>query len=370
MNCLYLRFSRILSALFLAFTFSNVAAEKAQVQFTSLSVLILPGTAEDPLTDLEWTLELSSLGEPNAINHELMLAFGDHDYSHEGYFILMDPFSVEPIVMPFILDIPPINDVNGNGIDDFFDPTASVDSIETQGVHPNASNGGEPFTATWSRGAGETIGTVTLDFPHFGLRFDHLFQLSHFTGEFSFERDGSELQGTVSLTNVLNVDDRISGPFSVQVVNTNTLNLSATTWNNGAGSDYLIATNFYDGRFGTNFFSYWVMEDGYLGTGQPDYVDWTMVISSGDANGNGVIDLVEGSSPTNERPHLAIAKAPNGYEITITGTAGRTYWLEYTGTVADATWPNHHVVTLTSSTQTITLPPDGSSGLFFRLREP
>jgi hypothetical protein len=344
------------------------AAEKAPMQFTSLSVIIAPGTAEDPLTELEWTSSLTSVGDEDVINNELKVAGADIPFSHETVFLFEDPFGGGFLMQAF-LDLPPGADVNNNGIDDFFDLSVSVDGIPTEGVHGDDNGDPVPFSAVWAREVGSAIGIVTLRFPSFDLEFTHNFFIFQYSGEFTYTRSGNNLVGTVAMTNILTPEDWFSGPLTIQVVNTNTLSFTASTWDTSAGTDFTILDQDYDGRFGTNFFSFWFLEDGYLTTSEPDYVDWFMTISSTDANGNGVLDLVDTGGTPPQPPSLAIKKAAAGYEITITGTSGKTYWLEMTGDVTAAAWPDHQVVTMTSATQVITLAANNSLSQFFRLRE-
>src|SRR5688572_12647163 len=178
------------------------APEKVPIEFTSLSVQILPSTAQDSI-GFDWDMSLSSIGDENSINHELMLATENHGYSHEGYFIFENPFEFEPFPMPFILDVPPFADVDDDGIDDFYDVSRSVDSIRTQGQHPDASERPVAFTATWTRAEGDSTGSVVLDLPHMGLTFQATFQFLRYTGEFSFERENNLRRGFFSLTNAL-----------------------------------------------------------------------------------------------------------------------------------------------------------------------
>ena len=221
----------------------------------------------------------------------------------------------------------------------------------------------------WVRGAGETVGTVDIDLPYFGMEFRHEFQLVHYEGEYTFNRSGSELDGTLALTNVLNLEDRILGPMTVNVVTTNTLQFNAQTWNNGGELNYVVVTNRSEGPFSTNFFSFWLLEDGVPANGVTDFMDWFMVMGSGDANGNGVLDLLEGGGTGEQRPSLAIRMTDAGFEVTVTGTAGKTYRLEHTSNVANPAWPDHHVVTMTGATQKVTLPAAATGHSFFRLRE-
>jgi len=347
----------------------TAAAEKAPVQFTSWSVIVTPGTAEDPLTELEWTSSLTSVGDEDVLNNELMVGGPDHPFSHETVLLLEEPFG-GGFLMQILLDIPPYADVNNNGIDDFYDLSVAVEGIDSEGVHGDENGDPVPFTAIWYREAGQSVGFVSMSFPAFDLEFSHNFYIFQYSGEFTYDRSGNNLVGTLAATNIVNPDDWFSGPLTVQVVNTNTLSFTADSWDTSLGFDFTILAEDYDGRVGTNFFSNWFLEDGYLTTSEADYVDWFMTISSTDANGNGVLDLVDTGGTPPQRPSLAIRRTAAGFEITITGTSGKTYWLESTSQVSTTTtWPDHQVVTMTSGTQVITVPANNTSNLFFRLRE-
>ena len=347
-----------------------VNAATTKVQFTSLSVMVSPAVTEDPDFGTEVRLSLSSTGDDRNLNWELATATSDHGFSHESFFVMMDEiFFVDPLVFDFVLDIPPYDDVNLNGIDDFYDFDASVNGIETIGLHLNAEGGAEEFTALWYREAGTTVGVVIINFPYFGMTFEHLFELVQFNGEYTYTKTGSQLAGNLALTNVVNPEDRIEGALSVTIVDNNTLDLTATTWSSTLRNELHIVDNLYDGRFKTNFISFWLLEDGYAPTAEPDYLDWTLVLISEDANANGVMDLVEGGGTPPEKPSLAIRQTASGFEITVTGTAGKTYWLEYTSTVTNTTWPDHHIVSMTGPIQVVTLPADTTGDVFYRLRE-
>ena len=344
------------------------APEKIPIEFTSLSVQILPSTAQDSI-GFDWNMSLSSIGDENSINHELMLATEDHGFSHEGYFIFENPIEFEPFAVPFVLDVPPFADVDDDGIDDFYDVSRSVDGIRTQGQHPDANNRPVNFTATWTRTAGDSTGSVVLDLSSLGLTFQASFQLLRYTGEFSFERESNVRRGFFSLTNALELQDIITGDLSVRVINTNTLSYSTTRWTNSGAAVYTIFTNLDLGLNRSNYVSYWLLEDGYASTGDFDYVDWIMFLSSSDANGNGQLDFTEGAINPTERPTLELVRLPSGsLEITVRGTPGQTYTLEFSNTITGETWQTSQTVTLTSGTQAITIPGAGSRR-FFRLRQ-
>jgi hypothetical protein len=345
------------------------APEKTPVEFTSLSVQIFPSTATDAF-GLGWNSALSSFGDENSINDELKLATEAHGFSHEGFFVFENDFTFEPFAMPFVLDVPPFADVDDDGIDDFFDASISVDAIQTLGQHPDGGNNRPVnFTATWTRAAGDSAGSVVLDFPSLGLTFQHSFQLLRFTGTFSFARENNLLQGLLSLTNLFEPQDIITGPLAARVVNSNTLVYSALNWTNQNAAVFTVVTNLDLGRTRTNFVSYWLLEDGYAATGDLDYVDWFMVLSSADANGNGQLDLTEVTTIPGERPTLEIARLANGsLEITMRGTPGQTYTLEFANAITGGTWQISQTITLATGTQAITVTGAGSRR-FFRLRQ-
>jgi hypothetical protein len=358
---------RFLFALFCAVSVCS-AAEKTPVELFSLSVQIFPATTQDGI-GFSWDLAYSSVGSETSINHELMLASGNHGFSHEGYFVFENDFEFEPFLVPFVLDVPPNADVNGNGIDDFFDRRVSVDGVETLGRHPDANNRPVDFTATWTRPAGESVGSVVVDLPYLGITFTHPFQLLDYSGEFTYERTNSLLRGTMTVTNVVDTTDIITGPLSVRVVNPTTLSLSAATWTNSYPATFTVLTNLYDGVYGTNFVSYWLLDEGYAPSGDLDYVDWLLVLSSADANNNGQLDLVEGNSTPAAPPRLDLVRLPNGsIEITIRGSPGQTYTLEFANAVDSAAWQASQTINLVSETQTITVTASGSRR-FFRLRQ-
>ena len=237
-------------------------------------------------------------------------------------------------------------------------------------MHGDENGEPVPFSAYWYRDPGQSIGFVTFTFPSLGLEFSHTYFIFQYSGEFTYDRSGNSLVGTLAMTNIITAEDTFTGPLTIQVVNPNTLNFTATTWDASLGTDFTVEAEEFDGRVRTNYFSNWLLADGYLQTSDADYVDWFMTINSADANGNGVPDLVEGGGTPSERPSLAIRKTAAGYEITITGTSEKTYWLESTGQVSTTTsWPDHQVVTMTSTTQVITVPANNTSNQFFRLRE-
>ena len=360
---------QLLALLFLTIIPFRLAADSVTISFVSLSPQIVPGTGDDPLHGLQWTSSLSSFGNPNSINHELMLSTGGHAFSHEGNFILQDPFAVEPYIIPFVLDVPPQQDANDNGVDDFFDLDMPVDGGQTLGRHPDGEGGGADFFATWFRPAGDAVGSVVIEFPFFdGLRFEHFFQLLHYRGDFVYERDGTDRQGTLSITNVVDPADWMAGPLTLEVVTTNRLHYAATNWTSGSGLDYVTLTNFSVGRSGTNFVAFWTLEDGYFGSGEQDYVDWAMVVHGTDANGNGQIDLVEDASAPPEEPRLQLVRTPDGLlELTIEGTPGETYALESTDILPTGSWTIAQVITLSASVQTISTANTGDRR-FFRLR--
>jgi hypothetical protein len=339
-------------------------AETVSLQLINLSPMIFPATARS--LGLDFNLSISSLPDAQTVNWELAPATQNHGFTHEGFFILTDPSFFEPSIFPFVLNVPRFADVNTNGVYDFFDPRAAVENQTTQGRHPTASGGAANFTARWNRAGGESTGTVVMDLPEFGLRFTHAFNLLHFEGQFTFTREGTNLNGTVTLTNVFSNDDTITGPLDLRIQNNQTLLYSAGSWTPAAGGNYTFSPLDTLDAASTNFISLLSLGDGFLSTAEADYLDWFLIVNSADANRNGILDLVEGGAET--RPTLEIVKGNNGIEITIHGTTGKTYQLEAVANIDSVAWQLLQSVTLAAATRTITLPPEGGRR-FFRVRQ-
>jgi hypothetical protein len=353
----------------LAFSFFSLSvySQSAGVTLVSTSVQIQPTSTVEPLTDLVWKLSFSSLDSPSNPNNEARLADADVPYSHQGFFVILDPTTEEPEWLPFVLNVPDQGDTNTNGVPDFFDVALSTDNLQTNGRHPTFGGNGADFTAKWQRAAGASTGTVVINLAYFGLTFVHQYAILSYEGTYTYSPAAPKLQGTVTMTNLVSSDDRISGPLSLTITNNNQLGYSPGSWTNATGSTYTFPSVDSLDRAGTHYIAFFEFADGFPETSDPDYLVWFLVLHSGDANGNEILDLVEGGGPV-QNPRLDITKTAGGIELTITGTAGRAYILESAASLPGTSWSEVQSVSLGSNTQTVQLAAPGAS-MFFRLRE-
>lgn len=345
----------------------DVRAQSAGVSLVSFSVQIDSATARDPLTGLEWQLSISSSGNTTDPNGELAPADSSIPYSHASSFILTDPTTLEPGALPFALDVPDQGDQNGNGVADFFDLAMPTPSIKTAGVHDTPpDHKGATFSATWTRPAGQSVGTVVLDIPFLGLKFSPRYTILEYGGQLSSTRTNQSLSAAVLLTNVLNTNDVISGPLSLTITNNDQLGYSDGSWTNNSSALYTYHSIDSLDRRDTNYVALIRFDDGNPATADADYNTWLLVIHSTDANTNGVLDLVESTSPA-QQPSLEIQPTATGFQIVAHGPPGTVYVLESAGVLPSASWSTVQPVTLTSGTQTVQVPANGQTR-FFRLR--
>jgi hypothetical protein len=341
------------------------AEQTLPVDLVSLSVQIFPASTRDPFTGLDYELSISAVPNANNINNELALAGSDVPYTHQGYFVLLDPTTFEPTVFPFVLDVPDFSDLNENGVADFFDPAASVESIRTEGRHPTADGGGADFSATWSREAGSVSGTVVLDFPYFGLEFTHPFELLSYQGNFSYaEINNSAINGTVSLTNITTEAEFLHGPLVLNIASTDVLQYDAGTWNATDDLTYNFSPIDTLDLSGLDYVALIEFVDGFPGTSGADYLDWVLVLHSADLNTNRIPDLVE-SNPDSAAPTLEIVKTAEGIQLVARGQAGE-YALEAAGEITGV-WNSLQSVQIGNAPATATLPRSHARK-FFRLR--
>jgi hypothetical protein len=345
----------------------GAGAESIPARMVSHSPRIFPAVDRDGFLRLDYRMSISAFSNPNSVNHELRLATAEHGFSHEGFFLLEDPILFETFPIAFVLDVPPYSDENLNGLEDFYDPAAAVENVRTSGLHRNASGGAEEFSATWNRAAGAADGTVVLELPFIGRRFTHAMSLLAYEGVFEFTREGTNLNGTMSLTNLAAGEDRITGDFSARIVSSNAMDYPEGAWNGPGEFVYRFVPWDRLDRVETNFVTFLSFEDGSPETFEPDYLDWVLILESGDANGNGILDLVEGATVPVERPRLAVEKAPDGIRITIFAAAGVTCALDSALEVAATNWTEEQSVTLTTGEATLNLPSEGVHR-FFRAR--
>src|SRR5258708_2871036 len=120
------------------------------------------------------------------------------------------------------LDLPPFNDANGNGIDDFFETAMALGVVQTSGSFYDPRGGLTKLIATWSRSAGAKVGKVDIQMAsralHLTITFSMPFQIFEYTGSLTYNpgknaatmylfeqpRFGNTQNGAISLSSALN----------------------------------------------------------------------------------------------------------------------------------------------------------------------
>jgi hypothetical protein len=277
-------------------------------------------------------------------------------------------FGGETIVLQYGLDLPFLDDSNNNGLLDFIDSSVAVAGEQTDGAYFNPANGDfEPMQAVWSRDAGTMEGVVQISLPQLGLTFLHSYRVPEFLGVLEFSRAGSKLQGQISITNVADSNDTITGPLTLTIQDPATLTYGGGTWSGPNAEVYQYAPEDNLDRIELNYLSFFDFMDGLPATTEQDYQFWLFNVESEDANKDGIPDVVQGQV-TVVRPNMSVIKVPNGIQITITGTVGQTYQLQSTDRLIPNSWTDVQPVTLTTSPLTLTLPMSGTQR-FYQLKQ-
>jgi hypothetical protein len=358
----------VLWAVLVGFLCAKSSSDTVPVSLVSLSVRFGPATAKDPLTGLPWESSISSSGDVNAPNGELVLADEDVPYTHQGVFILTDPTTGWPAPVAFALDVPGFVDDNANGVADFFERALSTDNEQTTGEHETADGKGAEFTARWKRLPGRTDGTVVLNLPSFGLTFSHEYSIPSYEGRYDFVRTNGGFRGTIVLTNVVETNEVLSGPWSVTITNNNRLGYEPGTWTGSGGQAWALEPLDALDRTGTNYVSLAGFKDGFPATSEEDYQFWFLIIHSSDRDANGVLDLVESGVAPPVEAGLAIEQNEAGVEITLHGKRDQSYVLEGTAALNNSAWIALQTVRLSGTFATVRVPVEGGAR-YFRMRE-
>lgn len=344
-----------------------LAGNTVQVSLHCLSLRFAP--AQFKMFGLDYT---EAIGRNNydPANGELGLS-PNPDYTHEGYLRLEFPDLFEPIFVPFVLDIPPFSDANGNGLYDFFEVARPVASVKTTGGYYDPNYGDYMLMkATWTRAAASKDGLCQLELTALGMTFKHPFELIQFDGAFTYTSSGTNLTGRVDLAQNLNPDNRLSGPMTLGRADADYLVLQDGAWTNALEQTLTYQPLDPLERTGANYLAYFYFQDGEPATGEADYSDWLLKITDPrDSNGNGVPDLSDAAAPPTP-PRLALRWENKLLWLTINGELGRRYEVEATPTLSAPNWTPALAVTLTNTTQTVPVLLPQTSTSFWRAKVP
>lgn len=360
----------------------------ANASFYNRSVAIFPATTGSGASRIEAAYTYRFDG---TLNDEL--ASGGHAYlgAYSAFLFLLFPNQTDPLsgeALYFfpsaVLGVPTETDSDINGVPDFFDVPVAVSGAITSG-EAYVDDGSEVTTgrlsATWTRAAGSSTGTVRINvrFPDYGINatFNHTFEISSYTGTFTYRRDGDTANGTLDVSRA-GGSGRITGIIPLVRTNRAELGFESAALTNQSGEAFrfesteLLLESVQRLEFPTNGYYAHIQfpESSPRAPGFAEYIDWELVIrDTNDTDHDGIPDLTDDASVAPPGPpSLRISLAGGQPALTLVGDVGARYIVE------TSTTPNGFgtlvEITLSGPEATITLPSSPGDVRFFRARIP
>ena len=363
----------VLAASLTLLTPAGHAAQTAQARMFCSSLRFQRGWDSNH----QYYLDLTTLG--SGVNGEL--TFQDlfsSGYSHSTYLNLVDDWFEEQFPGAMAVDVPSAGDANGNGFDDFFEVSQSVNGLSSSGAYSLDYWGNGDIQASWYRGAGSSQGTCVLQFksyPYYTwLTFTHTFELLEYKGPLSYTPGSNTVSGSVNLTQTGNPANQMGGPVQFAKVTTNRFNmltLQAGAWTNAAAQTLtLFSQTFYrDILLLTNYYGYVEFLDGDPNTTAEDYWLWTLSIDDlNDADHDGIPDFSDDPQVTTpRRPLLSLARGSTNLLLTIRGDAGHVHQVQEIASLSSTNWQTVLSTNLTSGTNVVSLPLPSGPTRFWRV---
>ncbi|HLH56127.1 MAG TPA: hypothetical protein VKY92_21175 [Verrucomicrobiae bacterium] len=341
-----------------------LSAETAQGRVWCLSLKFQQGS--DSFGD---TLDLSTIsGTPNG---EL------EPYNNLTY---ISGFTLDISGMPIFgtmqLNLPPFQDTDGDGFNDFFESAVGV-SATTSGSYTAGPETGS-VTATWQRGAGTSDGSCALHlvdstFGDLGT-FNHIFSILEYTGAVLYVSGSNSVSGTVNLFKTGDTNSQLAGPYQFVKVSTNHFNrliLQPGFWTNESALPLSFTNDLYrrDLPWTTNYWGLLEFSDGDPSTAAPDYLAWLWSIDdTNDSNHNGIPDFSDDPQTVlpPSTPQLSFTWTSSNVVISVSGSIGHVHDFQQALSLPSTNWQTILSVTLTNNQQRITLTNTQSPVSFWR----
>ena len=353
-------------------SFGLRAAQTAQTHLFCLSLRFQQGVYHSSSGDFTMDLSTVSLASPNG---ELAPTFSSPDLfsSFLQYDTLFDEVVQEGEID---LNLPPFADVNNDGFDDFYESSVAVAGTST-GFFSSVIGQGT-VRASWSRRAGSASGTCVLSFKNASGGalgdYTHTFELIEYTGPLVYTPGTNRVTGAVNLTRTGDDTSEWTGPIEFIKAATNRFDeliLQHGAWTN-AFSQTVNFSNDIDSflrdlTLTTNYYGFLDFDDGDPNTSDPDYFTWILSIDdSNDADGDGIPDFSDDPGPT-EEPVLFLAPTSANLSLTISGVVGRMHEVQQSSSLSHTNWNTVLTVTLTNTSQTVSLPLPADAASFWRV---
>lgn len=347
-------------AALLAAAGAAAAENTAQIRLYCLSIRAHPGVLGGGLGD---TLAFYSGNNPDAPNGELWPLLDDPDFTHTSGLVYRDPSVGNTLAGAIGLKAPEEDDLNGDGVPDFYQVGQGTPLQITSGVFDLEVDFG-PASAAWSRNPGETTGTLELQLigGEFGALppFRHTYEIIEYAGTLVYPPGTGTITGRVDLVQVGHPAATLRGPWVVEVTAADAFNVGESSLTNHLGQTVRVSIGLADRDpdYAFSYFGALSFFDGDPGTPEVDYELFFMGVDDpNDWNGDGIPDLTDPPPAGGTAPVLALALAgPEAVRLTLTGEAGRTYGVESRVGLGAGAWGAVTDLTLTNATQSLDLP--------------
>jgi hypothetical protein len=325
---------------------------------------------------------------------ELRPAFEDSIGSFKslrGFYQITSPRLTQVASDDFLVNLPRLQDRNGNGVADFYEVQEAVDEVATPNTF-EAPNGGGTVEAAWQRPAGSALGVVSMHLVSPGLNsldatFRIPFQILEYSGPLDYLPGDADVAGAVQMTRAGASNAALSGQLNLTKLDADFLAVVPGAWLNSAGRKvsfrpYISDTNqpAILGRSGPYYEGLVTFDEGSLGRGDTVVYDilgnvqpvvWDLLIADpNDFDGNGIPDLSDPNYPVvvSPPPVLGVSIRGGRIELSLAGQAGRTYVIEAAKDLGGNAWTTAASVTVASGGQTVEIPLPALDLAFWRAR--
>lgn len=351
------------------------AAQQATVRLHCLSLIFQPATVS-PL-GINYTLNLGTAqGQVTELNGELAPLFGNGPTTHGCRFSLQSDILDEPIPGYFYVNVPPVQDLNSNNINDFFELSMPV-SATTTGSFVDDYDGEEgTVKAVWNRSAGSPSGTcqLQLNSSYIQSTFIHSFSIWEYDGKLQYTPSSGSVTGLVSLADSLPASNTLSGVVVLHKIDNDDLTLVAGNWTNGASQAWPYLDTFSGetiARTDTNYFGFLDATNGEPASLASGFYTWIIYLGDdNDVNHNGIPDISDTSSTPVRGPVLSIIQTTGQLSLSIAGEIGQTYRLEQSDSLGQTNWTAVETLAITNNLQTYQLALPDKAARYWRLRSP
>lgn len=343
-------------------------ANEVGVRASCLSLRVPPATTESFFE--EYRFAIGTGDGPGGSNEELAPLYS-MGYTHVTYGLLFLPGFEGPISSLMFINIPPRTDSNANEVDDFYEVGLAVTPVSTEGYIRDLGFGEEPIIVTWSREADSIFGICTIDIVELGLTFTHTFELYEYAGSYGYTVESHRLRGNFELQRIGNPAQTFIGRSEFIINNTDTVTLLSGVWTNETEAAFEHFEIEFHRHISDRYVGEFVLQDGDLATVAEDYDIWIVsMIDPRDGDFDNIPDFSDPPRITVVAPALSLRPVGNALELTVVGRVGNTVTVQHTDSLSAPNWTTFTNLTLTLSTQALTVPKSAGGQRFWRAQVP